>query len=96
MLNQPALVLADEPTGNLDPDSADAVLGLLAAFHRDGGTVLLVTHHQQAADYAQRTILLREGADRAMGSMPTSTWGMSTRFHPTRPRLQTRSDLRYV
>jgi ABC-type lipoprotein export system ATPase subunit len=61
LLNQPALVLADEPTGNLDPDSADAVLGLLAAFHREGGTVLLVTHHQQAADYAQRTILLREG-----------------------------------
>jgi len=62
MVNRPRLILADEPTGNLDAESAEAVLSLLADFHRDGGTVLLVTHQQQAADYAQRTILLRSGA----------------------------------
>jgi len=61
MINRPPLILADEPTGNLDPGSAEGVLGLLADFHREGGTVLLVTHQQQAANYAQRTILLRDG-----------------------------------
>ena len=61
MVNRPQLILADEPTGNLDPKSAATVLGLLAEFHRDGGTVLLVTHEEQAAGYAQRTILLCEG-----------------------------------
>jgi len=62
MVNQPQLILADEPTGNLDPDSSTAVLDLLAGFRRQGGTVLLVTHQEQAAEYAQRTVLLREGS----------------------------------
>jgi len=62
LVNRPKLVLADEPTGNLDPESAAAVLDLLSGFHRDGGTVLLVTHAEQAAGYAQRTVLLRNGA----------------------------------
>ena len=62
LINQPQLILADEPTGNLDPDSAAAVLELLADFHRAGGTVLLVTHQERAARHAQRTILLRSGA----------------------------------
>jgi len=61
MINGPTLILADEPTGNLDPDSATIVLELLADFHRQGGTILLVTHEQQAAAYADRTILLRQG-----------------------------------
>jgi putative ABC transport system ATP-binding protein len=61
MINRPQLILADEPTGNLDADSAAGVLRLLADFHRDGGTLLLVTHQEQAAAYAQRTVLLRSG-----------------------------------
>ena len=61
LINQPSLILADEPTGNLDPENAEAVLDLLLGFHREGGTVLLVTHQELAARHAQRTILLREG-----------------------------------
>jgi len=61
LVNRPDLLLADEPTGNLDPDSATGVLDLLRAFNEDGGTVLLVTHQQQAAAYAARSIELREG-----------------------------------
>lgn len=61
MINHPSLILADEPTGNLDPDNAEAVLDLLRDFHREGGTVLLVTHQETAARHAQRTVLLREG-----------------------------------
>jgi len=62
LINCPQLILADEPTGNLDPDSAAGVLELLADFHRNGGTVLLVTHQENAACSAQRTVLLRDGA----------------------------------
>jgi len=61
LINGPTLILADEPTGNLDPDSATVVLDLLGDFHREGGTILLVTHEEQAAAYAERTILLRQG-----------------------------------
>jgi putative ABC transport system ATP-binding protein len=62
MINQPQLILADEPTGNLDPGAAATAMDLLAEFHRGGGTVLLVTHQEKAASRAQRTILLRDGA----------------------------------
>jgi len=61
LLNGPGLLLADEPTGNLDGDSARDVLDYLAEFARNGGAVLLVTHDDRAADYAQRTVRLVKG-----------------------------------
>jgi ABC-type lipoprotein export system ATPase subunit len=61
LLNRPRLLLADEPTGNLDSKNADAVLDLLSDFHGGGGTVLLVTHDDRAAACAQRTIALESG-----------------------------------
>jgi len=61
LLNRPQLLLADEPTGNLDPVNAVGVLELLAEFHRQGGTVVLVTHQEVAEKYANRTMFLRDG-----------------------------------
>jgi ABC-type lipoprotein export system ATPase subunit len=61
LLNRPRLLLADEPTGNLDADSARAVLDYLAEFARDGGAVLLVTHDDRAAAYAPRTVRMEKG-----------------------------------
>jgi putative ABC transport system ATP-binding protein len=61
LLNQPGLILADEPTGNLDAENAHAVLQYLAEFARSGGAVLLVTHDDRAAGYAQHTIHMRQG-----------------------------------
>jgi putative ABC transport system ATP-binding protein len=61
MINHPQLILADEPTGNLDPANAKEVLDLLDLFHQDGGTVLLVTHEEAAASRAGRTIVLDQG-----------------------------------
>ena len=58
LLNQPRLVLADEPTGNLDHESADAVLTHLREFADDGGAVLLVTHDPRAAQRADRIVQL--------------------------------------
>ena len=56
LMRRPELILADEPTGNLDPDSASAVMSYLGEYHRDGGTVLLVTHESVAAEHAQRVV----------------------------------------
>ena len=63
LVTKPSLVLADEPTGNLDTRTAGAILDLLAHLNVEGGvTVLLVTHNPSAARYARRMIELRDGA----------------------------------
>ncbi|MFP4250025.1 MAG: ABC transporter ATP-binding protein [Armatimonadota bacterium] len=61
MLHEPRVILADEPTGNLDEINAAAVLGALADFADDGGTVLLVTHDSAAASEADRIIRIDGG-----------------------------------
>ncbi len=61
LLMQPALLLADEPTGNLDSKSADDVLHLFEEVHASGQTVVLVTHDADVAARAQRRIRLHDG-----------------------------------
>ena len=61
MLNRPKLLLADEPTGNLDEDNGREVLTALAEFAADGGAVLLVTHDRAAEGFAGRTLHLDRG-----------------------------------
>lgn len=62
LINSPALILADEPTGNLDAAAASEVMRLLQSVHGEGRTILLVTHDPEVAAYARREILLRDGA----------------------------------
>jgi putative ABC transport system ATP-binding protein len=57
----PSLLLADEPTGNLDSKSGDAVMQLLAELHADGATICMVTHDARLARQAERRIFLRDG-----------------------------------
>jgi putative ABC transport system ATP-binding protein len=61
LLNRPRLLLADEPTGNLDEDNAQTVLKSLADFAAEGGAVLMVTHSREAATYGHRAINLSQG-----------------------------------
>lgn len=61
LVNDPQLILADEPTGNLDPDSRKLVLDALDAAHAEGRTVVLVTHDPVAAARAKRQLTLRDG-----------------------------------
>ncbi|HUT32696.1 MAG TPA: ABC transporter ATP-binding protein [Planctomycetota bacterium] len=61
LLNRPRLILADEPTGNLDPDNAAEIMKHLAELHREGATIVVVTHEDLAARCAQRTVRIREG-----------------------------------
>jgi putative ABC transport system ATP-binding protein len=62
LVTEPALILADEPTGNLDSASTADVLALLDDLHRSGRTIVLITHEHDVAVHAQRTVLIRDGA----------------------------------
>ena len=61
LANDPLVILADEPTGNLDPTTRDVVLTFLDEFHRAGKTILMVTHDPQAASRATRTLQMIAG-----------------------------------
>jgi putative ABC transport system ATP-binding protein len=61
LVTHPALILADEPTGNLDSVSTNDVLGLLKELHAEGRTVVMITHENEVAESASRIVLLRDG-----------------------------------
>lgn len=61
LLNEPRLLLADEPTGNLDPENADLVLAALREFAQGGGAVLLVTHDERASSVADEILWMSQG-----------------------------------
>ena len=61
VVGQPSILLADEPTGNLDSTNGEAVMGLLAELHRGGATICMVTHDPRYAKNAERTIHLFDG-----------------------------------
>jgi putative ABC transport system ATP-binding protein len=61
LVNSPAIVLADEPTGNLDTKTGDEIMALFARLHREGNTIILVTHEHDVARRADRIIHLRDG-----------------------------------
>ncbi len=61
LAGNPTILLADEPTGNLDSKNGDAVMELLRELHREGATICMVTHDQRFAQYAQRTVHLFDG-----------------------------------
>jgi len=61
LLNEPKIILADEPTGNLDEDNAQTVFGYLSQYVSDGGCVLLVTHDARAAAHATRSLQMSNG-----------------------------------
>jgi ABC-type lipoprotein export system ATPase subunit len=61
LINHPKIILADEPTGNLDPENARAIIQHLAEFQQAGGTVVVVTHGTAAERFANRIFVLRDG-----------------------------------
>ncbi|HBL45294.1 MAG TPA: ABC transporter ATP-binding protein, partial [Planctomycetaceae bacterium] len=61
LANDPLIILADEPTGNLDPETRDQVLAFLRQFNEEGRTIIMVTHDLSAAECARRTLRLSEG-----------------------------------
>ncbi len=61
MVNDPAIILADEPTGNLDTKTSNEIMALFQEIHKAGNTVILVTHEHDIAQYAHRIVRLRDG-----------------------------------
>jgi len=61
LVNSPSIVLADEPTGNLDTKTGDEIMALFARLHSDGNTIILVTHENDVAQRADRIIHVRDG-----------------------------------
>ncbi len=61
LVNKPSIILADEPTGNLDTRTGNEIMALFQKLHADGNTIILVTHEADIAMHANRTIALRDG-----------------------------------
>src|SRR5438094_8993909 len=61
LVNHPAILLADEPTGNLDSATSEEILGLFDQLHRDGQTIIMVTHEADIARHARRVVRMKDG-----------------------------------
>lgn len=61
LVNEPSLILADEPTGALDTKTGQQIMELLSQLHQEGATIIMVTHEPEIADFAQRKIVIRDG-----------------------------------
>jgi putative ABC transport system ATP-binding protein len=61
LVNKPSIILADEPTGNLDSKTSLEIMDLFDAIHANGNTVIMVTHEEDIAEHAKRIIRLRDG-----------------------------------
>jgi len=61
LVNQPSIILADEPTGNLDTKTSIEIMGLLERIHEQGNTIILVTHEEDIAKHAHRIVRMRDG-----------------------------------
>lgn len=61
LIQHPSVIFADEPTGNLDTVSGEAVLSLLRTLNKEGNTIVMVTHEMEAAQFAGRIVLMRDG-----------------------------------
>jgi putative ABC transport system ATP-binding protein len=62
LVNKPSIILADEPTGNLDSKTSVEIMGLLDKLHAEGNTIILVTHEPDIAEFAHRIISIRDGS----------------------------------
>ncbi|NVK56388.1 MAG: ABC transporter ATP-binding protein [Alteromonadaceae bacterium] len=61
LVNNPTMILADEPTGNLDSKTSDDIMALLTELHQQGQTIVMVTHEENIAEYAQKVVTMKDG-----------------------------------
>ena len=85
LVNDPALILADEPTGNLDAKSGTEILDIFGQLHAAGRTIVLVTHDPAVAERADRIVVLEDGRIRADGGPPAITTPAADDITPAAP-----------
>jgi len=76
LVNNPSILLADEPTGNLDSRTSDEIMGLFQQLHSEGQTIIMVTHEHDIAAHAERVVTLRDGlieSDQRQSPVPAGT-----------------------
>ena len=73
LVHKPAVVWADEPTGNLDTEVTQVIVELLVRMNKDGQTIVLVTHNPQVAERARRTLRMRDGRIQGAGAVQVET-----------------------
>ena len=86
LVAEPAILLADEPTGNLDSATTEEILGLFAELHRQGQTIIMVTHEPDVARHAKRIIRMKDG--RVLSDLPVeqdAVWRLSPLHRPPAP-----------
>ena len=81
LVNNPAMVLADEPTGNLDSRTSDEILSLFGELHRQGQTIIMVTHEADVARHAKRIVRMRDG--RVISDLPVEQDAVSVSTAPS-------------
>ena len=70
LVNNPAIVMADEPTGNLDSHTSEEILNILERLNREGRTIIMVTHEPEIAQRANRQVYMRDGLIAGEGVFP--------------------------
>lgn len=90
LVNNPEIIIADEPTGNLDSIDSKVVMELLSDIHRRGNTILMVTHNPELTRYAQRVIYMRDG--RIVGDEKTAIGSVAKGARRTYYKLRPFSD----
>jgi putative ABC transport system ATP-binding protein len=93
LVNDPAILLADEPTGNLDSRTSEEVMAIFQALNDEGRTVVLITHDTEIAEYAQRVVAFRDGkiiSDRAVATRRRAIAAAALEQSEAHPAAETR------
>lgn len=91
LINDPSIILADEPTGNLDSRNSEIIMDELTAIHRRGNTIMMVTHNPELLSYASRVLYMRDGKiDRDIELTETKAHAATARFISRRKRDRAR------
>ena len=82
LVGSPSIILADEPTGNLDSATSSEIMGVMDLLHKQGNTIILVTHEPDIAMHAKRIVQLRDGK---VAKDEETRWALATAFAPADP-----------